>query len=110
GGVGRLAREVGTGNPAECHVKGKDRLEEVLQWCLDVGAKILTVYALCTEPLTRPTQEVKELMRLFAENFRRVGDDERVHKNRIKIQVFGDRDLLPANVLGAIEYAEGRTR
>ena len=49
-------------------------------------------------------------MRLFAENFRRVGDDERVHKNRIKIQVFGDRDLLPANVLGAIEYAEGRTR
>jgi len=106
----RFAREVGLGNPAEGHVKGKDKLEEVLQWCLDVGVKILTVYAFSTENLTRPTEEVKELMRLFAENFRRVGDDERVHKNRIKIQVFGDRDLLPANVLGAIEYAEGRTR
>ncbi len=106
----RFAREVGLGNPAEGHVKGKDKLEEVLQWCLDVGVRILTVYAFSTENLTRPTEEVKELMRLFAENFRRVGDDERVHKNRIKIQVFGDRDLLPADVLGAIEYAEGRTR
>jgi len=106
----RFAQDLGLGNPAEGHVRGKDKLEEVLQWCLDVGVRILTVYAFSTENLTRPTEEVKELMRLFAENFRRVGDDERVHKNRIKIQVFGDRDLLPADVLGAIEYAEGRTR
>src|SRR6059036_1425752 len=106
----RFAQELGLGNPGVGHARGRDKLEEVLQWCLDVGVRILTVYAFSTENLTRPTEEVRELMRLFAENFRRVGDDERVHKHRIKIQVFGDRDLLPADVREAIEYAEGRTQ
>jgi len=106
----RFARELGLGNPVQGHERGKDKLEEVLQWCLDVGVRILTVYAFSTENVSRPTEEVRELMRLFAENFRRVGDDERVHKHGIKIQVFGDRDILPADVREAIEYAEGRTK
>ena len=49
-------------------------------------------------------------MHLFAENFRRVGDDARVHQHHIKIRVFGDRALLPKEVVEAIEYAEGRTQ
>ncbi len=106
----RFAQELGLGNPAVGHAKGRDKLEEVLQWCLDVGIRILTVYAFSTENLGRPTEEIRELMRLFAENFRRVGDDERVHRYRIKVQVFGDRDLLPPEVLEAIGYAEGRTK
>jgi tritrans,polycis-undecaprenyl-diphosphate synthase [geranylgeranyl-diphosphate specific] len=48
-------------------------------------------------------------MHLFAENFRRVGDDERVHRHKIRVSVFGNRELLPPEVIEAIEYAEGRT-
>src|SRR5207245_4467911 len=103
----RFAREIGLGNVLDGHTKGRDKLEEVLQWCLDIGVRILTVYAFSTENLTRPTEEIRELMRLFAENFRKVGDDERVHRHKIKVQVFGDRDLLPADVKEAIAYAEG---
>ena len=106
----RFARDLGLGNPAMGHERGKDKLEELLQWCLDIGVRILTAYAFSTENLNRPSDEVKELMRLFAENFRRVGDDERVHRHRIKIQVFGDRDLLPKEVQDSIAYAEGRTK
>jgi len=106
----RFAVELGLGNPAQGHERGKDKLEEVLQWCLDIGVRILTVYAFSTENLSRPTEEIRELMRLFAENFRKVGDDERVHRHQIKVQVFGDRDLLPPDVKEAIAYAEGRTK
>jgi len=49
-------------------------------------------------------------MHLFAENFRKVGDDERVHKHKIRVSVFGDRGLLPDEVIQAIEYAEDRTK
>jgi len=49
-------------------------------------------------------------MHLFAENFRRVGDDRRVHEHRIKVKVLGDRSLLPPEVNEAIEYAEARTQ
>jgi len=91
-------------------VKGRDKLEEVLEWCLEVGVRILTVYAFSTENLQRPSTEVQHLMHLFAENFRKVGDDERVHKHKIRIHVFGDRSLLPTEVIESIEYAEDRTK
>src|SRR5438093_2965 len=33
----RFAREIGLGNVLDGHVKGRDKLEEVLEWCLEVG-------------------------------------------------------------------------
>ena len=106
----RFAKEIGLGNSLEGHEKGRDKLEEGLEWCLEIGVKILTVYAFSTENLARPSAEVQHLMRLFAENFRRVGDDKRVHEHRIRVNVFGDRGLLPAEVREAIEYAESKTK
>ena len=106
----RFAREIGLGNVLDGHAKGRDKLEEVLEWCLEVGIRILTVYAFSTENLRRENDEVRHLMHLFAENFRKVGDDERVHRNRIRVSVFGNRDLLPREVIEAIEYAEARTQ
>ncbi|MFQ5920152.1 MAG: polyprenyl diphosphate synthase, partial [Thermoplasmata archaeon] len=45
----------------------------------------------------------------FAKNFRRAGDDERVHENKIRIQVLGQTERLPPAVQEAIRYAEERT-
>jgi len=104
----RFAESIGLGAHSG-HDKGRDKLEEVLEWCLEVGVKILTVYAFSTENFTRDTEEVKHLMKLFAENFRKVGDDERIHKHQIKISMLGKKDMLPADVIEAIEYAERRT-
>ena len=106
----RFAREIGLGNVLDGHVKGRDKLEEVLEWCLEVGVRILTVFAFSTENIRRANEEVQHLMHLFAENFRRVGDDERVHRHKIRVSVFGNRELLPPEVIEAIEYAEGRTQ
>jgi tritrans,polycis-undecaprenyl-diphosphate synthase [geranylgeranyl-diphosphate specific] len=106
----RFAREIGLGNVLDGHTKGRDKLEEVLEWCLDVGVRILTVYAFSTENIRRENEEVQHLMHLFAENFRKVGDDERVHRHKIRVSVFGNRELLPAEVIEAIEYAEARTK
>jgi tritrans,polycis-undecaprenyl-diphosphate synthase [geranylgeranyl-diphosphate specific] len=105
----RFAQEIGL-TTLEGHDKGRLKLEEVLNWCLDVGVKILTVYAFSTENLSRDDGEVAYLMKAFAENFRRAGDDERVHKNQIRIRVFGKLELLPTEVREAIDYAESRTK
>lgn len=105
----RFARELGL-RSTDGHRKGKEKLEEVLEWCLDVGIRVLTVYAFSTENLRRDDEEIQELMRLFAENFRKVGDDERVHKHKIRIRVLGQKHLLPREVQEAIQYAEDRTR
>ena len=104
----RFAKEFGL-TTTEGHLKGKDKLEEVLDWCMELDIKVLTVYAFSTENLHREPEEVESLMRMFEENFYRLGDDERIHKHGIKVTVLGQRDLLPENVLKAIEYAEGKT-
>jgi tritrans,polycis-undecaprenyl-diphosphate synthase [geranylgeranyl-diphosphate specific] len=104
----RFAESVGM-DPTHGHLMGRDKLEQVLEWCLELDIKILTVFAFSTENLKRSHKELKALMDLFALNFHNIGDDERVHKNHIKIRALGQVDLLPKNVQEAIRYAEKRT-
>lgn len=105
----RFARELGL-EPTEGHLKGKDKLEEVTDWCREVGIKIVTVFAFSTENLKRKSEEVNKLMDLFAQNFRRAGDDERAHKHGIRVKAIGQRNLLPIHVQEAIAYAEEKTK
>jgi tritrans,polycis-undecaprenyl-diphosphate synthase [geranylgeranyl-diphosphate specific] len=105
----RFALELGL-DAERGHLEGKNKLEEVLGWCLELDIKILTVYAFSTENFARSSDEVKALMALFEKSFREVGDDERVHKHKIRVRVLGQRAVIPESVMKAIEYAEERTR
>ncbi|MHC1680049.1 MAG: polyprenyl diphosphate synthase [Methanomassiliicoccales archaeon] len=105
----RFAQEIGLA-VHEGHVKGKDKLEEVMEWCREMGIKVLTVYAFSTENLNRDENEVHYLMQLFEESFLKLAEDQRIHKNRIKVTVLGQRELLPDHVIKAIETAENRTK
>jgi tritrans,polycis-undecaprenyl-diphosphate synthase [geranylgeranyl-diphosphate specific] len=105
----RFARGLGL-STNEGHQKGKNKLEELLEWCVELGVKNLTVYAFSTENLKRDDEEVEELMKLFTDSFYKVGDDERVHEHKIRIRAIGQLDILPENVQKAIRYAEERTK
>lgn len=105
----RFAIELGI-DPTEGHLKGKDKLEEVSDWCREIGIKIVTVFAFSTENLKRNDEEVDKLMSIFAENFKRAGDDERAHKHGIRVRAIGQRNLLPKHVQEAIAYAEEKTK
>ena len=105
----RFAAQLGL-DPLSGHQIGRDKLEEIVNWCLEVGIRVLTVYAFSTENLQRNPTEVEALMRLFAENFRRTGDDERAHRNKIRVRAIGQISLLPKDVQDAIRYAEQRTK
>ena len=105
----RFAQKLGM-DPAIGHLAGRSKLEEVIDWCLELGIKVLTVYAFSTENIKRNKDEADFLMNLFAENFRKVGDDERVHKNKMRIKAIGKIENLPKNVQDAIKYAEEKTK
>ncbi len=94
----------------EGHLKGKDKLEELLNWCLEIGLRVLTVYALSTENFSRPPEEITQLMDLFAESFRKIGDDPRVHRHHIRVRAIGNLSRLRPDVQEAIRYAEERTQ
>jgi tritrans,polycis-undecaprenyl-diphosphate synthase [geranylgeranyl-diphosphate specific] len=105
----RAAEELGH-DRLEGHEFGRERLEKMMEWCLEIGVKHITVYAFSTENFSRSPEEVAKLVGLFVENFRKAGDDERVHKYRIRIRALGRIEMLPKEVREAIEYAEKRTQ
>ncbi len=105
----RFAESFGLG-PSDGHVRGKDKLEEMLDWCLEVGVRVLTVYAFSTENIYRDPAEVEQLMDLFEANFRKAAEDPRVHEHRIRIRAIGNLELLPQRVQDAIHYAEDATK
>jgi tritrans,polycis-undecaprenyl-diphosphate synthase [geranylgeranyl-diphosphate specific] len=92
------------------HAKGRDVAELLLDWCLEVGIRTLTIYALSTENFSRSSDELEGLMDLYERALRDIAVDERVHRHQIRVQVIGNRSLLPARVQEAIEVAEKATQ
>ena len=105
----RFARSRGLG-VKDGHALGRDTLEELLDWCLDLRIRILTVYALSTENLQRSSEELEGLMDLFDHALRDIATDERVHRHQIRVCVIGNRALLPPRVREAISIAEEATK
>ena len=92
------------------HEMGRNKLEEVLEWCRELGVKVVTVYAFSTENFMRTQDEVEHLMKLFVKGLKDAADDERTEKYKIRIRVIGQVELLPENVREAIRYAEEKTK
>jgi tritrans,polycis-undecaprenyl-diphosphate synthase [geranylgeranyl-diphosphate specific] len=92
------------------HRMGKQKLEQVLDWVLAMKIPYFTVYALSTENLlSREKSELNALFKLYTEGLNDISTDPRIHDNNVKVQVIGRRDLLPENVITAIENAEAKT-
>ena len=92
------------------HIMGKGTLEELSEWSRSVNIRYLTVYAFSLENFNREEEELSSLMDLFAQSFLDAGNDPRVHENKVRVRALGHRELLPKNVIEAIEYAEDKTK
>lgn len=105
----RFARESGIFT-WEAHEKGSRKLEEILDWVDEIGIEEITVYAFSTENFSRPNEEIDYLMDMFERKFYEISQNERVHRNRIRVRALGKLDLLPEKVRKAIKVAEDATR
>jgi tritrans,polycis-undecaprenyl-diphosphate synthase [geranylgeranyl-diphosphate specific] len=106
----RFAKLQGNIDVIKGHELGVDTLENVLDWSIELGIEIITVYAFSTENFNRPQNEVEGLMRLFVINFKRLVDHEKIHKNEVRVKVVGRTELLPDDVKEAITEAEEATK
>ncbi len=105
----RFSKIQGGLEPIEGHKKGVNTLERVLDWCVDLGIEIVTVYAFSTENFNRSPAEVEGLMRLFQENFEDIANNKKIHTNEVRVKAVGKLELLPENVREAIKVAEEST-
>ncbi len=105
----RYSKLQGNMDVVKGHEIGVDTLEKVLDWSIELGIEIITVYAFSTENFNRPEHEVEGLMKLFVKNFKRLVDHEKIHRNEVKVKVVGRTELIPESVREAIKEAEDAT-
>jgi len=106
----RYAKEVLNAEPIEGHKMGKHKLDEVLHWCLNLDIRHLTVYAFSTENFNRDEDEIDYIMNMMTTSIVELADNKEVHEHHVHVRVLGDREMLPQNVLEAVEYAEEKTK
>ncbi|CAG8507045.1 905_t:CDS:2 [Ambispora leptoticha] len=95
----------------EGHYMGFQKLEEVLEICLELGIKVVTVYAFSIENFKRPKEEVDTLMNLARKKLRELYENnDVVSKYGVSIRILGNKTLLPEDLLIEMEKAEDATK
>ncbi len=95
-----LSRSIG-------HRQGAKRMEELTQHAFTLGVEHVTLYALSTENLHRPKEEVEGLFELIRERF--TSYRKRESENKIRFRVLGDLSLLPCDVRKILQESEKKT-
>ena len=92
----------------EGHFRGADAVEKLLDWCEELNIKIITLYVLSSENLSRQDDELDYLYDLINARLHKLYNDPRIHKNRMKVKAIGSVELLPdflRDILNKLEEA-----
>src|SRR3989344_4711546 len=92
------------------HEKGYNKIKDVLEWCIELGIKEVTLYCLSTENFERSKEEVDYLFNLFRS---RIGDfkkDKAIHGNKVKISFVGRLSMFPEDMQKSMQEVMEATK
>ncbi len=92
------------------HEHGAHKVEEVLGYCWELGIRMLTLYVFSIENFSRSEEEVSHIMDLARDKFTELLTNPLIYKYKVHIQAIGRKEMLPANVVEAIEKVEEATK
>jgi len=85
------------------HDSGFERLRESLEWCLELGIQMVTVYAFSIENFKRSREEVDYLMLMVIEKVSLLlKQEELIEKHGISVRVIGNWSFLSKDVQKAL--------
>ncbi|KAG9081964.1 cis-prenyltransferase [Ceratobasidium sp. 370] len=94
----------------EGHVSGFGALRRMLEICLELGIKCVTVYAFSIENFKRSPKEVDTLMNLAKSKMEELcSHGDLLDQYQVRLNVLGKTELLPPDVLEVVHRAEAMT-
>jgi len=95
----RYMRKRGILNLHESYNSGINKFYDFLDWCVELGANEVTIYALSTENIeNRGSQEINTLLKLFTDQALEVMENGKLKANKIKVKICGDLDFLSKKI------------
>lgn len=89
------------------HKEGEKAFHKIVEFCSNIGVKILTVYAFSSENWKRSAEEVGALMNLF--EFYIKAERKYILAENIKFKIIGDKSALPKSLIREFENTEKDT-
>ncbi|MBE8527147.1 isoprenyl transferase [Amycolatopsis sp. H6(2020)] len=86
------------------HQAGAARIQEFLGWCRELGIDVVTLYMLSTENLSRPAEELTDLLGIIEELLTGLADSRVA-----RLQPVGALELLPEGLAATLERATEST-
>lgn len=88
--------------PWKGHEFGVKKLENLFEWCRELGIKELTLYSFSTENFKRSRQEKDFLFNIFKHEFNNMKYRQDIFKNKIRVKVIGRLDMFPKDISKAM--------
>lgn len=92
------------------HEAGLNKFKEILNWCRELGIKTVTLYTFSAENFSRSAEEVRFLMKIIKDTLIKFAKSKEVHEDKVRLNVLGNLELLPADVRKAAEKAIESTK
>ena len=105
----RHGRSLGITEPRELYDLGANKLDEVLEWCAELGIPTVTLWVFSTDNFHRPAAEVSGILGSIEAKLTALACDPAIHHRRVRVRAIGCLRMLPEPVLAAIGAAERAT-
>ncbi|MBI2650099.1 di-trans,poly-cis-decaprenylcistransferase [Candidatus Woesearchaeota archaeon] len=105
----RYARKLGL-KPWLGHEYGVKKLEQLLEWCRELGVKEVTLYCFSAENFKRAKTEIDYLFGLFWREFEKMKQGRGIFKDKVKVNVIGRTNMFSKKMQKAMLEAMQKTR
>lgn len=97
----RYAKKIGL-QPWKGHEFGVKKLEQLMEWCRELGIRELTLYSFSTENFSRTKAEKDFLFSIFKREFSSMKHREDIFKNKVRVNVIGRLEMFPGPIKKAM--------
>jgi short-chain Z-isoprenyl diphosphate synthase len=105
----RYAQREGIEPARDAYRLGAQKLDEVLQWCVDLGIPAITLWVLSSDNFGRSAEEVHGILDAVQGKMRMLAVHPYIHRHRVRVRAIGRIEMLPAAARNAIRLAEEAT-
>jgi short-chain Z-isoprenyl diphosphate synthase len=94
----------------EIYGAGADKLDDLIDWCIELKIPAVTLWVFSTDNLQRKPEEISGILAAVEHKLKLLAKDPEIHRQRICVRTVGRLELLPPSTLAAVRAAEAATK